>query len=101
MTAKTVTPQGISALLRKAGFTRSEKDGAGYAVHGCAGRFADVVIVNPSDDSDLAAWERYLSEAESELRRCAVPISVAGFAVEFKARPVPKLIVTAKTEAGS
>lgn len=95
MTPHPPTPQGISALLKRAGFERSEGGSAGYTVHGYAGRFTDVVILNPRNDDNLEAWERYLSEAEEELARCAQVITEAGFAVEFKCRPVPKLVVTA------
>jgi len=92
---KPPTPQGISALLKRAGFERSSGGSAGYTVHGYAGRFSDVVIFNPGNDDSMEAWERYLSEAEEELARCAQTITAAGFAVEFKYRPVPKLVVTA------
>lgn len=94
MTPKSPTPQAISALLKRAGLQRSEGGGSGYRVYGYAGQFADVIIFNPRNDDSLEAWKRYLSEAEGELARCAEVISAAGYAVEFKNRPVPKLTVT-------
>jgi hypothetical protein len=90
---KTPTPQGISALLRRAGFTRaiSKLRGgvSGYSVSKVGFYAVEIryssVTMSTSNEYRYACLDRY-----------AKAITEAGYAVEIAAAGPPRLIVTAK-----
>lgn len=97
MTPKPPTPQGISALLKRAGFKRSERQiggfGNGFVAEKIHGR-----------DDAIRVRHRFWSmranrdDALPHLAAYSVAIEAAGWAVEFGSW---ELIVTAKTTPGT
>jgi hypothetical protein len=107
MTPKTPTPQGISTLLRKAGFRRSERQGrsgpsSGYRVGKIYGRVQlnDGTVTGEGGAIEVrhAFWSMGGMPAEryrQELERYAPVIEAAGFRTEIQ-QGGRSLIVTAK-----
>jgi hypothetical protein len=97
MTTKTPTPQGISALLRKAGFTRSERTGRGGY---CSGYRVGKLYTR---DGAVRVSHHFWSMGEpvtrhrEELARYAEVITAAGYMAEIQ-NGGRDLIVTAGEE---
>jgi hypothetical protein len=96
MTAKTPTPQGISALLRKAGHTKAvikiRGGRSGYCVHTDLST-GNVKVQYYSQTTDLRGYG-----TELNLAAYAMAIEEAGYAV---LKPSPRwLIVTAPEKEG-
>jgi hypothetical protein len=105
------TPQAVSALLKRAGFERSNHGdkgvmwnlmSTGYRV---TGRTPDAeprfVVVLHFDEGQYGCqddWERHLETAVEQLSRYAEVISAAGWDAELR-QGDPKLIVTAREDS--
>ena len=109
MTTKQPTPQGISALLRKAGFaqtcTKCEDGETGFNAYLSArrdGPSVPIVAVTHHDHGQYetqAAWSKHLHDAPEWLSRYAEPVSAAGWDVELRCTgDTPRLIVSALPE---
>jgi hypothetical protein len=109
--SKPPTPQAISALLRKAGFARSNHGdkgvmwnamSTGYRVTGRAPdaepRFVVVLHFDEGQYGFRVDYERHLETAVEQLSRYAEVISAAGWDAELK-HGDPKLIVTAQEDS--
>ncbi len=103
MTTRPPTPQGISALLRKAGYVRAETHGkgphrgevsaAGYRVTGSSHQGAVAVRWCPASDArPVERWDELAVQRAEYLGSYAADIEAAGWAVE---RKTGWLIVTA------
>lgn len=94
MTTKTPAPQAISALLRKAGFTRAiSKLRGGASGFGVSKLGIDAVEVRYASITMGTSNERRLTQ----LAKYAEAIEAAGFAVKTDTA-LPRLIVTTKAE---
>jgi hypothetical protein len=80
MTAKPPTPQGISALLRKAGFSRSVRQGRGQASTGydVSKSYGDGDVVVRHNTWSMVPFPE---ARDAALARYAAAIEAAGYAV--------------------
>ena len=112
-TPRPPTPASVSALLKQAGFERSNGDNrnlmTGYHAYGSwqrnvldlDGPLLPCVIVTHADEGQHdteQAWERHLRKAEEMLSRYAEIIHAGGYDPDLKRGGNPRLVIAAAPE---